>query len=58
MLDRFVLELTSRYRSTQETQPCGFVWLPNSETPSCGRYSRLEAKMTGITPAWFTFIGM
>ena len=58
MFDRLLVLPISMYRSTQETQPCGFFWLPKSDTASSGMYSRLEAKITGMTPAWFTFIGM
>ena len=55
--------MTGRWSSaggdcTHDTQGCGWLLLPNSETASCGMYSRLEAKMTGMTPAWLTFIGM
>ena len=31
---------------------------PNSWAASCGMYSSDEAKMTGMTPAWFTLSGM
>ena len=59
MSDSVVLAVPiSRYRCIQDCQPEGLLWLPNSETASSGRYSRLDAKMTGMTPAWFTFIGM
>jgi hypothetical protein len=32
--------------------------LPANCEASAGRYSRLLAKMTGMTPAWFTLSGM
>src|SRR3954470_7974327 len=38
------------------TQP--LVDVPWNCATSAGRYSRDDAKMTGMTPAWFTLIGM
>src|SRR5690606_25231018 len=32
-------------------------WLPDSWVSSCGRYSSDDPKITGMTPAWFTFNG-
>ncbi len=40
------------------THACGCELFPNSWDASCGMYSSDDAKMTGMTPAWFTLSGI
>ena len=44
--------------SIQIAQPVGLPFCELNWAASAGMYSRLLAKITGITPAWLTFSGM